>query len=153
MCGEAWAGGAAEGSAHRGAGSGLSCVGARVAVGAVLAWTGRGSRGRESEVWGNLGNASRNGARGAGVQGQELPAGREPSESEGALTLGVPGQAAVPRVCPQSPHPVEAWEPSCNWGRTGEEPGAALRAGQTGLQNNYRGLEWRCGACVHMICI
>lgn len=57
-----------------------------VAVRAVFAWTGRGSRGREFEVWGSLGNASRNGVRGAGVQGQELPAGREPSESEGALT-------------------------------------------------------------------
>ena len=78
--------GTAEGSAPRGAGSGLSCVGTGVAVGAVLAWTGRGSRGREFEVWGNLGTASRNGVRGAGVQGQELPAGREPSESEGALT-------------------------------------------------------------------
>ena len=35
---------------------------------------------------------------------------------------------------------MEAWEPSCSWGRTGEEREAALRAGQTGLQNNYRGL-------------
>ena len=77
--------GKAEGSAHRGAGSRLSCVWG-VAGGGVLAWTGMGSRDRGFEVWGNLGDAFWNGVRGAGVQGQELPAGREPSESEGALT-------------------------------------------------------------------
>ena len=56
------------------------------------------------EVWGNLGDAFWNRVRGAGVQGQELPDGREPSESEGALTwrLGSPpaARAGQGRSCP-----------------------------------------------------